>query len=595
MVEGIKSEWDFSGLCDESEMEAKRKEWRRVTDAFISKWLKREDYLKEPGVLKEALDEYEEWNRLFGDGADEFFYYWLKNRQDQNDPKIKAKYNKIEGFVKEIVNDISFFSLNVAKISQKERFLESSELSEYKHYLERIFDNEKYNLSLEEEKIINLKSSSSHSLWVKMVSEFLSKEEREVLNEDGTKEAKGFSDLFGLLISKNKKVRDSAAQALNDILTKHVDVAEAEMNAILNNKKVNDEIRGLDRPDKGRHVSDDIDSEVVDSLLESVSSNFELSKRYYELKAKLLEVDKLEYHERIVEYGSIDKKYNFEESVELVRKVFSKLDEKFSEILDRFLANGQIDVYPKKGKQQGAFCVHMLKSQPTYVLLNHNDKLGDVETLAHEMGHAINAELMKEKQNALNFGTVLSTAEVASTFFEDFVLQELMKEADEEMKLSLMMQKLDGDISTIIRQISCYLFEQELHKQYREKSYLSKEEIGGMFSKHMSNYMGEYVRQSDGSENWWVYWSHIRRFFYVYSYASGLLISKALQRKVKEDLSYINKVKEFLSTGLSKAPKDIFLSMGLDITKKEFWDSGLAEIEELLSQTEALAKKLGKI
>jgi len=107
--------------------------------------------------------------------------------------------------------------------------------------------------------------------------------------------------------------------------------------------------------------------------------------------------------------------------------------------------------------------------------------------------------------------------------------------------------------------------------------------------------MGKYVEQSPGSENWWVYWNHIRYFFYVYSYASGLLISKSLQNSVKRDPAFINKVKEFLSAGLSASPKSIFNRLGIDITDKQFWDRGLDEVEKLLNETTLLAKKLGKI
>lgn len=108
----------------------------------------------------------------------------------------------------------------------------------------------------------------------------------------------------------------------------------------------------------------------------------------------------------------------------------------------------------------------------------------------------------------------------------------------------------------------------------------------------MASYMGP---ASEGCENWWVYWSHIRNFFYVYSYASGLLISKALQAKVRQDKAFVKNVKLFLSAGISQSPKDIFADMGVDITDKQFWTQGLDEIEELLNQTEKLAKKLGKI
>ena len=163
------------------------------------------------------------------------------------------------------------------------------------------------------------------------------------------------------------------------------------------------------------------------------------------------------------------------------------------------------------------------------------------------------------------------------------------------MKLALMVHKLNSDISTIFRQIACYMFEQELHKRFREEGYISKEEIGKLFQKHMSAYMGHAVIQSQGSENWWIYWGHIRNFFYNYSYASGLLISKAMQARYAEDHSFISKVKEFLSAGTSDSSKNIFKKMSIDITDKKFWESGLGKIEEDLKAAEKLAKKLGKI
>jgi oligoendopeptidase F len=253
--------------------------------------------------------------------------------------------------------------------------------------------------------------------------------------------------------------------------------------------------------------------------------------------------------------------------------VFGKLDPQFKSIFDSFVTNGQIDVYPRVGKRGGAFCAIERPTQPTYIMLNHKDNLRDVLTLAHEAGHGINNELMKSQKYALNFGSPLCTAEVASTFMEDFVLQSLPKNK------GLLMKKLDDDISTIFRQVSAYRFEQELHVTFRKKGYLAKEEIGEIFRKHMASYMGPAVRQNPGSENWWVYWSHFRSFFYVYSYASGLLISKALQNKVKQDPKFIVQVKKFLSAGASDSPKNIFKNLGVDITDKNFWLSGLSEIE----------------
>jgi len=593
-----KTEWDLNSLVDKDKsFEEKRIEWRKKTDDFISRWKNRNDYLEDPLILKEALDEYEEWARIYGTEGDEAYYFYLKTHQDQNNPELKASFNNVEEFSKKVQNDIQFFTLRVGKIpkDKQNEFLGHPNLKEYKHFLERLFNKSKYNLSENEEKILNLKSSSSYDLWVKMVSGFLAKEEREVLDKDGKKVMKTYTEMLTLMNSKNKEVRDKAAESFNEILKKYVDVAEAEINAILADKKVNDELRNMKRPDFFRHLEDDIDSEVVDSLTQTISKRFNISQKYYELKAKLLGIDKLEYHERNVEYGQLTKEYSYDNAIKLVHKVFSRIDIKFVELLELFIKNNQIDVFPKKGKKGGAMCFYSLVSHPTHILLNHTDKLNDVLTLAHELGHGINNELMKAKQNSLNFGTPKATAEVASTFMEDFILKELMKEADDETKLALIMQKLNEDISTVMRQVACYMFEQELHREFRKKGYLSKEEIGKLFQKHMGNYMGNFVKQSLGSENWWVYWPHIRDFFYNYSYASGLLISKALQSYVKQNPEFVKKVKEFLATGTSDSPKNIFGKLGINITDKGFWDKGLDEIENLLNKTEELAEKLGKI
>lgn len=582
---------------DDPLIEEKKSEVEQKSYEFINKWKDRRDYLKDPALLRKALEEYEKWKRDYGSDGSPGYYFWLRSQQEQNNPGLKARFNKLEEHSHKIENDMKFFQLGIAKIplKQRKRFLEYEGMKKYRHFLERIFAESEYLLSEPEERILTLKSSTSNMNWVKMTLGFLSKEERRVILEDGSRGNRTFSEISSLMNSKYKKVRDSAAAGFNDILNRHVEVAEAEINSVLADKKTDDELRGLSRPDLSRHISDDIGTDVVEALLKSVSDRFDISGRYYKLKAGLMGVRKLRYHERNVEYGDINKKYSYDASVGLILKVLRDLDGAFAGIYERFVENGQIDVYPKKGRAGGAFCVHHLLTQPTYILLNHTDRLNDVLTIAHELGHGINNELIRDRQNSLNFDTPTSTAEVASTFMEDFVLKEIVRSSNDELRLAIMMMKLNNDISTIFRQVSCYKFEQELHREFRQKGYLSKEEIGRLFTGHMAEYMGAFVEQSKGSENWWVYWSHIRYFFYVYSYASGLLISKALQSSVRDNPGFMEDVKKFLSAGLSDSPGNIFRKLGIDINKKSFWDKGLDEVENLLDETISLAKKLKKI
>ncbi|HYQ47782.1 MAG TPA: M3 family oligoendopeptidase, partial [Thermodesulfovibrionales bacterium] len=485
----VQTTWNLKPLFagdDDPRIEKQKREIQKRSYAFINKWKGRTDYLKDPAVLARALDEYERWMRDWGTDGNPGYYFWLRSQVDRNNTDLKAKYNKIEEFGKKIGNDIQFFHLRISKIprSLQKKFVAYEGLRKYRHFLERIFAESRYLLSEPEEKIMNLKSTTSFGNWVRMTSDFLSREERKVLLEDGSTAVKPLPEILSLLNCQKRNVRDTANRAFNDILAKNVDVAEVEINSVLANKKVDDEIRSVPRPDLLRHISDDIESETVDALISSVTARFSIARDFYKLKAELMGQKRLQYHERNVEYGRIDRRYPYHETVRLTRKVFAELDGQFADIFDGFIRNGQFDVYPRKGKGSGAFCVHHLISQPTYILLNHTNKLSDVLTLAHELGHGINNELIREKQHGLDFGTPTSTAEVASTFMEDFVLREILRRADDELRLSIMMMKLKDDVSTIFRQVACYRFEQELHLAFREKGYLSKEEIGRLFQKH---------------------------------------------------------------------------------------------------------------
>jgi len=590
----IQDTWDLTPLISDTSESARasiREKVEATNRAFISHWKERDDVYTEPLILREALDELERIEREYGTDGPEGFYYWLSSQANENDPNIRAQLERIEEFARKLENERSFFLIRLSQIPQDhaKRLLDAEPLAPYRHFLERTFAQGAYTLSQPEESILSLVASSSHDSWERMTSGFLSKKSASVINpQDGAgHHSVPFSVLQSYMQHTSQAVRDSAAEAFNQILLDSADMAEAEMNALMHFKKVQDELRGYPRPDSARHLADDMETQVVDSLIDTVVSHNDIAHRYYHLKAKALGKHVLAYHERNVSVGGVEKSYTFDDAVQLVDRVVGRLHPQFRSIFQQLLHNRQIDAFPRVGKRDGAFCAYNKLSQPTYLLLNFSGKLRDVTTLAHEVGHGINDELMRI-QHALAFGTPLATAEVASTFMEDFVVEELMRQSDHTDRRMLLMERLNDDISTIFRQIACYRFELDLHAQFRKKGYLSKEEIGSIFQNHMTSYMGDAVEQSKGSENWWIYWGHIRRPFYVYSYASGLLISKAMQQMVREDKKSIESVKTFLSGGLSASPRDLFLQMGIDISKPDFWEKGIMRISEQLDEAESL-------
>ncbi len=558
-----------------------REDTNKIT-LFANKWKNNKDYTYHPGVLRNALDELES---LSQDINKPYYYFLLRKEQDQTDGNIKERFNKIVDIYTKLENNILFFELNIAKISKSKQavFLKSEALREYKHHLEQIFASSKYLLSEKEETVFNLLGKVSHSNWSDMLSELLDKQVLNIIDENNNELKISYNEVSKYLNSFDKNVREIAGKEFDRVNSKYLEIAEFEINSILESKKISDDYRKINRPDETRHLSDDIESDVVDTLLETISSHFDISQRYYKIKAKMLSQNKLRYHERNIPVTSEQQIYDFPESISLVKKVFGNLDTEFKDIVKKFEKEGSYDVFPREGKSGGAFCINISKSLPTYILLNHTGRLNDVLTIAHESGHGIHAEL-SNCQNQLNSGHPISLAEVASTFFEDFVLDDILSNSDDdELKKSILMEKLNGDISSIFRQVAFYNFEKDLHKSYREKGFLSKEFICELFCKHMKSYLGDAVEVDDGMRYGWMYVSHFRRFFYVYSYASGLLISKGLQSLVRDDKKNIQKIKEFLKSGSTLSPKDVFKKIDIDITNREFWERGLKEMENNLN------------
>lgn len=594
------TEWNLNLLYksdNDPKIEKDRSNAKRAIEKFVKSWKNTKKYLTDPATLLKALKDYEELNEGKNSLIREAAYLSLRLSIDSANDKLKAKYNQFNEFAVKLSNEIEFFGINISKIPTKEqkKFLNYKPLHPYKHFLERSFLAGKYILTEAEEKIISLTNKTSTENWTDMVEEFISKETRLSIDDKGKKKERTMAELGSLMSSRIQKVRDSASKNFNEVLKKYVAVSTKELNSILEYKKTIDQLRGLDRPDLQRHIDDDIDTEMVDTLVKTVSKYFTTSHKYYTLKAKILGKKKLKYYERNVKIGEIAENFPYEKSKTLVLDTFGKLDKEIKRTAEAFFNQGRIDVFPKKSKRGGAFSFTAAKFLPGYIMLNHNNEVNDVLTLAHELGHGVNGELMKKKENILNYEHSTATAEVASTFFEDFTLETLKKGVNKETQFALLFEKLNQDISTIHRQVAAYKFEQELHESFNKEGYLPTESIQKIFKKHMSAYLGPQVELETGAENWWVYWSHFRNYFYVYSYASGLLISKSLQASVKQNPSMMKKVKEFLSTGMSISPKELFMNLGIDITDSSFWEKGLKEVEVNLLEAERLAEELGKI
>jgi oligoendopeptidase F len=397
------------------------------------------------------------------------------------------------------------------------------------------------------------------------------------------------AEAFAIIPSLDKKGRQEVHEKLINTLKSISHVSEGEINAIYNFKKVMDERRGYRRPYSETIIGYENDEKAIENFISLVTKHFKISHRFYKLHAKLLGEKKINLADRSAKMGEIKAKFNFSKSVSLLEGTLKRFDKEYLEIFSKFLENGQLDVYPRVGKSGGAYCAGA-GQLPTFVLLNHVDDIRSLETLAHEMGHAFHTEMSKSQPPRYRSYTT-STAEVASTFFEQMMADEIEKNLSDTERIIMLHNRILGDISTIFRQVACFNFELELHETIRKSGQASKEEIAKLMSKHLKSYLGDAVEVSDDDGYFFVYWSHIRRFFYVYNYAYGQIISRALYEEWKKDNSYSEKIKQFLKAGGSMSPEDIFKSIGIDTTKASFFEKGLKAVEQDVAKLEKLTKK----
>jgi oligoendopeptidase F len=548
---------------------------------FAEKYKDATDYLNDANELFTALTDYE---NLEQEATSRPIMYWnyIKDT-DSGNTKAEAEFNKLISRYTNAGNQVIFFMLRLGKITtdKQKEFLNNAKLAHFHYFLKCIFDTAQYDLTEAEEKILSLISQPSRNMWIDGVEKMLSKQSVKFKGKQ-IPVPEAFGIISGLPVKERRKLHVDTLQEVKKV----ADFAEAEINAVYTDKKIRDELRGLKEPYDATIIGYQNDPKIIERLVETVTKYFTISQRFYKLKAKILKEKTLTYADRSATAGSIKMKFDLASAKKLTEKAFHTVDPKFSKMFNEFFERGQVDVFSKKGKKGGAYCSSNTHT-PTMVLLNHTNDIRSVTTLAHEMGHAFHSELSKS-QTPLYQHYTTSVAEVASTLFENFVFDEIFEKLNDKEKIVALHNQINDDIATIFRQIACFNYEYDLHKLIRTQGAATKEEMAKLMNKHMSAYLGPVMKLHPDDGYFFVQWSHIRNFFYVYSYAFGQIISKALYAEYKKDKTFINKIEQFLKAGGSKSPYDIFMSIGIDTSKPDFFESGLKQVEEDIKRLEKL-------
>lgn len=337
-----------------------------------------------------------------------------------------------------------------------------------------------------------------------------------------------------------------------------------------------------------------IPTEVYTQLIEAVHHKLPAMYQYVKLRKKVLDVDELHMYDVYVPLvESVDKKISFEEAKEIVLEGLQVLGKDYTELLREGFSNRWIDVYENQGKRGGAYSWGAYGTHP-YVLMNYQENLNSVFTLAHEMGHALHSYYSDNTQPYTYAGYRIFVAEVASTCNEALLIHYLLEKAeDDKEKAYLLNYLLDQFKGTVYRQTMFAEFELIAHEKAESGEGITAKLLSDIYYELNKKYFGDEMVSDPQISMEWARIPHFYTPFYVYQYATGFAAAIAISRKILNgEPGIVEAYKKFLSSGSSMDCIDLLKICGVDMTKTEPVESALDVFEEKLAELEDLLEKL---
>lgn len=343
-----------------------------------------------------------------------------------------------------------------------------------------------------------------------------------------------------------------------------------------------------------------IPTEVYTALIENVNKNLDTFHRYLKLKKRMLDVDTLKYSDLYAPVvKGVDLKYNYDEAKDLVLDALKPLGKDYVDVVNKAFEDRWIDVYPNVGKRSGAYSNGGVYDVHPYILLNFNDQYEDVSTLAHELGHTMQSYLSNEKQPFPTADYPIFVAEVASTFNEVLLINKMLDEIKEDdIRLSILMNYLDGIKGTLFRQTQFAEFELRIHERAENGEPLTGDVLTEMYADILKRYYGHEKGVCFINDLYTVEWAYIPHFyynFYVYQYATSFTASTALAEKVmKKEKGALDKYMEFLSAGGSDYPIELLKKAGVDMTTSDPFEKTMVVMNRTIDEIEKILDKKKK-
>ncbi len=540
-------------------------------------------------ALATAVEELQEIVQLMDTPV---IYAHLLHAAKSDDPANGRLLSSVMEKSSAIRNRLVFFELEWAALDEAIALplMGHADLAGYRHFLEKERRYRPHQLSEPEETVLERKANTSGRAFSRLFDEVTGRMTCDV-EHGGEIRRLNESETLALLYDPDRTMRQAAAEALTVSLKDHQHVLTYIFNVLVQDHKVNDEIRAYGTPMASRNLSNEIEQSTVDALVDSCEEFHPTVHRYYRLKKGLLSLDELHDYDRYAPLSGDSPERTWAECREIVTASYRQFDPRAGEIVDEFFEERWIDAELRNGKRGGAFSAGGPANVHPYIMCNYTDRIRDVMTVAHELGHGIHQYLSRQV-GYLQSHTPLTTAETASVFGEMIVFHRLLEqERDPKVRLVLLTGKIEDAFATAFRQIVMTRFEQSLHNARREEGELEAGRIGELWIAANAPMHGDTVTLTDNYSHWWSYIPHfIHSPFYTYAYSFGELLVLALYRLYEEQgAGFVPGYMEMLGKGGSVSPSELVAPLGVDINDPGFWNGGLSLLDEMVTQAEQLA------
>ena len=591
--------WDLEPLVDgegEAGVESRLKDALTRSQAFAERYAGKLGELDSAG-LGEAMAELAVIYELIGRAGS---YAVLRFSTDTAAPANGALLQKVQERETQIGTTLLFFELEWAALSDEraEELLKGEGLDFCRHHLRNARRYREHLLSEPEEKILAEKALTGAGAWSRLFEELTSAIEVTLPGTGELGEEKMALDVaLSRLALADREVRRETAEAVSAALEPGLRTRAFLFNTLLADKATDDRLRHYPSWLAARNLANEASDESVAALIEAVRGRYEIARRWYRLKARLLGVEKLADYDRMAAVTEDEVTFSFAQGREIVLDCYSSFSGELGALAKRFFDERWIDAPVRPAKRGGAFCASAVPSAHPYVLLNYTARRRDVLTLAHELGHGVHFALAA-RQGVFHQGTPLTLAETASVFAETVVFGRLLGEdSSPASRLALLAENLEDTIATVFRQVAMNRFEDLVHTARRKQGELSVQRFGELWAESQAELLGDSVEITDGYRSWWSYIPHfIGSPGYVYAYAYGQLLALSVyQRYEQQGAELVPRYLEMLAAGGSRSPEELGEIVGVNLADPGFWDAGLDLVERQLQEAEAAAEASGRL